>query len=85
MIFIILFYLRLEQNQEDERQRQERLAKERLEAARKRRGKKLTPELETVTDMEDKSSLQDSVGELIDKRHRQERDLLIQVYSFNTF
>ncbi|XP_052070817.1 trichohyalin-like isoform X2 [Mytilus californianus] len=70
---------RLEQNQEDERQRQERLAKERLEAARKRRGKKLTPELETVTDMEDKSSLQESVGELIDKRHREERDLLIQL------
>ncbi|XP_063400098.1 trichohyalin-like isoform X3 [Mytilus trossulus] len=70
---------RLEQNQDDERQRQERLAKERLEAARKRRGKKLPPELETVTDMEDKSSLQDSVGELIDRRHRQERDLLIQL------
>ncbi|CAC5415797.1 unnamed protein product [Mytilus coruscus] len=70
---------RLEQNQEDERQRQERLAKERLEAARKRRGKKLTPELETVTDMDDKSSLQESVGELIDRRHREERDLLIQL------
>lgn len=70
---------RLEQNQEDERQRQERLAKERLEAARRKRGKKGTPEPETVTDMEDKASLQEAVGDLIDKRHRQERDLLIQV------
>jgi len=54
-----------------------------LEAARKRRGKKSTPEPDTVTNMEDKNSLQDAVGDLIDKRHREERDLLIQVW-FNT-
>jgi hypothetical protein len=29
---------------------------------------------------EDKNSLQDAVGDLIDKRHREERDLLIQVW-----
>ena len=69
----------LQQNQEEERLRQERLAKERLEAARKRRGKKSTPEPDTVTNMEDKNSLQDAVGDLIDKRHREERDLLIQL------
>jgi hypothetical protein len=51
-----------------------------LEAARKRRGKKSTPEPDTVTNMEDKNSLQDAVGDLIDKRHREERDLLIQVW-----
>lgn len=54
-----------------------------MEAARKRRGKKSTPEPDTVTNMEDKNSLQDAVGDLIDKRHREERDLLIQVW-FNT-
>lgn len=51
-----------------------------MEAARKRRGKKSTPEPDTVTNMEDKNSLQDAVGDLIDKRHREERDLLIQVW-----
>jgi hypothetical protein len=51
-----------------------------LEAARKRRGKKSTPEPDTVTNMDDKNSLQDAVGDLIDKRHREERDLLIQVW-----
>lgn len=65
---------------EEERQRQQRLARERIEAARrKRREGKTTPKEAINHETEDRVELQESLTMAVDRRHRHERDLLIQV------
>lgn len=65
---------------EEERQRQQRLARERIEAARrKRREGKITPEEAINHETEDRVELQESLTMAVDRRHRHERDILIQV------
>ncbi|XP_055999875.1 trichohyalin-like isoform X3 [Ostrea edulis] len=65
---------------EEERQRQQRLARERIEAARrKRREGKTTPEEAINHQTEDRVELQESLTMAVDRRHRHERDLLIQL------
>lgn len=67
---------------DEERQRQERLARERIEAARRRRREgKTTPEEAINHETDDRMELQESLNIAVDRRHRHERDLLIQVES----
>ena len=69
---------------EEERRRQEDLARQRLEAARQRKlqGENLVRgESIVIADGEltDDSKLEEAVLKVLDKRHRNERDLLIKV------
>lgn len=67
---------------DEERQRQERLARERIEAARRRRREgKTTPEEAINHETDDRMEIQESLNMAVDRRHRHERDLLIQVES----
>ncbi|XP_062600408.1 trichohyalin-like [Saccostrea cucullata] len=65
---------------EEEKLRQQRLAKERIEAARRRRREgKTTPEEAINHETDDRVELQESLNMAVDRRHRHERDLLIQL------
>ncbi|XP_038068700.1 trichohyalin-like isoform X2 [Patiria miniata] len=62
----------------NDRQRQESLAKQRIEAMRRRRALGTIQEemAETVTDNDDRNSMQDAVIRTLEKKHRLEREAL---------
>ena len=71
------------ESREEERKRQQKLARERLEAARKRRADGLDDneeeEEEIMVDNEDTVSLQEAIARDMDRKHRNERQLFVQV------
>lgn len=82
IISCVVVDFRQQEVTDEERQRQERLARERIEAARRRRREgKTTPEEAINHETDDRMELQESLNMAIDRRHRHERDLLIQVES----
>lgn len=82
IISCVVVDFRQQEVTDEERQRQERLARERIEAARRRRREgKTTPEEAINHETDDRMELQESLNMAVDRRHRHERDLLIQVES----
>lgn len=80
IISCVVVDFRQQEVTDEERQRQERLARERIEAARRRRREgKTTPEEAINHETDDRMELQESLNMAVDRRHRHERDLLIQV------
>lgn len=69
---------------DEERKKQEKLARERLEAARNRKKSKSGPQDEdepVAVDTEDTLSLQEAIATNMDRRHKQEQQLMIKVSS----
>ncbi|KAK3102592.1 hypothetical protein FSP39_012464 [Pinctada imbricata] len=73
---------------EEEKKRQQRLAKERISAARRRRaeGKEDVSEKINmdVTEVEDPVELREALGSAIDRRHRNERELMMKILDEST-